>query len=436
MKHILSLSTCFCLFVVVALADEGLRKRIKDEHSRNGDHWIYNDIEAGFAEAKRTGKPLLITFRCVPCEACESFDAEVAKGSERLMKMAKENFVCVRQVEMKGVDLSLFQFDKDLSWAAMFLNADRTIYARYGTQSAEGSDAYNSLASLENTIKRVLALHARYPANAAMLKGKTGQRLQYRTAMEMPGLKDKEKYAQKTERQNCIHCHNIHDAEQAWAKKKGRFSIEMMWRYPLPENLGLRINRDDGILVDDVKQGSPAHAAGIRTGDSLWFADGQAVASIADLQWVLHHKPGTPTFLNLTLGRGDSGRKVSLRLPAKWKKTDFSWRGSMWSLDPKLGCWAVQLKPEEVAKRKINTRGNAFFIKWINDKLPAGRELLNAGIKQNDVLVGYGGKPITTDMRGLNADLRVNYKVGQRLPLTLIRGGKRIEARVLLVSND
>ena len=71
-----------------------------------------------------------------------------------------------------------------------------------------------------------------------------------------------------------------------------------------------------------------------------------------------------------------------------------------------------------------------------NDKLPAGRELLNAGIKQNDVLVGYGGKPITTDMRGLNADLRVNYKVGQRLPLTLIRGGKRIDARVLLVSND
>ena len=71
-----------------------------------------------------------------------------------------------------------------------------------------------------------------------------------------------------------------------------------------------------------------------------------------------------------------------------------------------------------------------------NDKLPAGRELLNAGIKQNDVLLGYGGKPITTDMRGLNADLGWKCKVGQRLPLTLIRGGKRIDARVLLVSND
>ena len=25
--------------------------------------WIYDDIDAGFAEAKRTGKPLLVAFR-------------------------------------------------------------------------------------------------------------------------------------------------------------------------------------------------------------------------------------------------------------------------------------------------------------------------------------------------------------------------------------
>jgi serine protease Do len=28
--------------------------------------WIYNDLKAGFAEATRTGKPLLVVFRCVP----------------------------------------------------------------------------------------------------------------------------------------------------------------------------------------------------------------------------------------------------------------------------------------------------------------------------------------------------------------------------------
>ena len=31
-----------------------------------GDGWIYEDIDAGYREARRTGKPLLVAFRCVP----------------------------------------------------------------------------------------------------------------------------------------------------------------------------------------------------------------------------------------------------------------------------------------------------------------------------------------------------------------------------------
>ena len=29
-------------------------------------NWIYDDLPAGYDEAKKTGKPLLIVFRCVP----------------------------------------------------------------------------------------------------------------------------------------------------------------------------------------------------------------------------------------------------------------------------------------------------------------------------------------------------------------------------------
>jgi serine protease Do len=28
--------------------------------------WIYNDLPKGIEESKRTGKPLLVVFRCVP----------------------------------------------------------------------------------------------------------------------------------------------------------------------------------------------------------------------------------------------------------------------------------------------------------------------------------------------------------------------------------
>src|SRR5947208_1949845 len=36
--------------------------------------WIYNDLARGFADAKRTGHPLLVVLRCIPCEQCVKLD--------------------------------------------------------------------------------------------------------------------------------------------------------------------------------------------------------------------------------------------------------------------------------------------------------------------------------------------------------------------------
>ena len=117
---------------------------------------IYNNIDAARAEAKRTNKPLFVTFRYVPCHACKRFDAEAAKNNQQIIRLAQEQFVAVRQVEMKWVDMSQFQFDYDLNWAAMFVNADDTVYARYGTQSAADADAYNSVSYTHLTLPTIL----------------------------------------------------------------------------------------------------------------------------------------------------------------------------------------------------------------------------------------------------------------------------------------
>ncbi|MGV2339592.1 MAG UNVERIFIED_CONTAM: thioredoxin family protein [Planctomycetaceae bacterium] len=123
--------------VCIPVSADDLRDRLRDENGKDSDVWVYNDIPAAMAAAKKAGKPLFVTFRCVPCRDCAAFDADVASGNERVREFAKERFISVRQVEMKNVDLSQFQFDYDLNWAAMFLNADGTVYARYGTQSAK-----------------------------------------------------------------------------------------------------------------------------------------------------------------------------------------------------------------------------------------------------------------------------------------------------------
>ena len=107
-------------------ADPAFRSRLADQNAAEHEHWIYNDLAAGFAKARETGKPLLVTIGCVPCQNCMEFDRLVAGDSEKITALAEE-FVAVRQVEMKGVDLSRFQFDCDLNWVAMFLSADGTV---------------------------------------------------------------------------------------------------------------------------------------------------------------------------------------------------------------------------------------------------------------------------------------------------------------------
>ncbi len=49
----------------------GLAQNAEDVRRTIGDTalvgpWIYEDVEAGFAEAKKSGKPLAVFLRCVP----------------------------------------------------------------------------------------------------------------------------------------------------------------------------------------------------------------------------------------------------------------------------------------------------------------------------------------------------------------------------------
>ena len=406
-----------------------LRGVLKDEHAVGADLWVYNDLDKAMSVARKENKPLFVTFRCVPCNACRGFDAEVAKGSERIEELAREEFVSVRQVEMKGVDLSLFQFDYDLNWAAMFVSPSGGVYARYGTQSAEGPDAYNSIAGLERTMRRVLELHAAYPKNASVLVGKLGSKKPYASALDMPGLKEKEKRRGPTTRKNCIHCHNIHDAEQVQAKLAGTFSDDSLWRYPLPENVGLKMDLVEGIRVASVVADSPAARSGLKAGDVLRLVGGQQVASIADIQWVLHHMPNTASSLDVVLA-DDSPHTV--RMVAGWKRTDISWRGSIWSLSPKLRVWMPQLDDEVRRKQGIPADQEGLLVKWINTKSDGGRAAYEAGLRHGDVVVEVAGTPLEMTPGQFNVHVKLHYKVGDELPLTVLRKGRRQTVRIRL----
>ena len=65
-----------CLSVLSPTQDKDkLREALKDTDLVGT--WIYDDLDGGIAEAKKSGKPLLVTLRCVPCVSFKTFDRQV-----------------------------------------------------------------------------------------------------------------------------------------------------------------------------------------------------------------------------------------------------------------------------------------------------------------------------------------------------------------------
>ena len=159
-----------CLVVAVAVSafaqpqDRAAKVRGDKTKVEKLGFWIYNDLPQGIESAKKSGKPLLVTFRCIPCEECAKLDEHVVERDPAVRALL-DKFVCVRLIQANGLDLSLFQFDYDQSWAAFMLNpADLTIYGRYGTRSHQrNAEDDVSLEGFGKALQAALDLHADYP---------------------------------------------------------------------------------------------------------------------------------------------------------------------------------------------------------------------------------------------------------------------------------
>ena len=86
-------------------------------------------------------------------------------------------------------------------------------------------------------------------------------------------------------------------------------------------------------------------------------------------------------------------------------------------------------KPNELKKLNLPAGQHALKVQWINNGSTEGQAALKAGLKLNDFIIAMAGKPFlkAIDHDKFNALVKLNYKSGQKLPLTLIRNGKRIE---------
>jgi predicted metalloprotease with PDZ domain len=237
-------------------------------------------------------------------------------------------------------------------------------------------------------------------------------------------LENKEKLRGPTARNNCIHCHNIHDAENAEWQKSGRFKWEMLYRYPLPDNVGVHIDPQDGCKIERVAADSPAASAGLQAGDVVTHANGQPIISIADIQWVLHHLSNSDSSVEFVVDRNGQAITRRLQLPSEWKKADISWRGSMWSVKPRPGFWAPLAKEAELKGMALPVDCKPLRIQWINSNQREGRAAKEAGLREGDLITQIGDKPVNFTPAQFHLHVKMNYRVGDKLPLTIVRNGQ------------
>jgi len=324
---------------------------------------------------------------------------------------------------MNGVDLRQFQFDYDQTFAVMFLNADGTVYGRYGTRAGNGpnSTTHVSLPSLKKAMERALELHRGYPSNRSQLAGKQGKTPEFRFARDMPELKDRP--LKVASNKGCIHCHTVRETPIRSKWLSGSLKPADLWVYPLPENTGMKLVVDDGLRVASITPGSPAERAGLRPGDDLQSLDGQPLMSQADVQWVLHNAP-TEVRLPVAYSRAGQAFTGALALSGNWKETDLGWRPSS---GPGLrsGVWSIALSDEDRQKRGIPPGGMALEVK--NLFLPRAAPVQSAGVRIGDVIVAVDGKADLLTEGKFLAYLRLTHPPGDRTTFTIQRGAQRME---------
>lgn len=405
----------------------GDKKRVESD-----GYWIYNDLPRGSDEAKKSGKPLLVVFRCVPCEACAQLDEQVVERDPGVRELL-DKFVCVRIVHANGMDLSQFQFDYDQSWAAFFLNADMTIYGRYGTRSHQTESKEDvSLEGFSKALSGALELHGQFPKNKAALLAKRGPDSDVKVPEQFPSFKGK--YGPKLDYegkvvQSCIHCHQVGEALRLVARSSEKpISDKILYPYPNPKILGLILDPKEKAKVREVIANSSAEHDGIRTGDEIKTLAGQPILSIADVQWVLHHAGETGKLTAEVLRDGQT-KSLTLTLAKGWRqRDDISWRATSWDLRRiTLGGMRLETLPED-RRRELNLPADqlALLAKWVgqyNEHAVAKK----AGFLKDDVILAIDGDRSPVTESSLIANFLRTKRPGDKITMTVLRGQQRLE---------
>lgn len=377
----------------------------------------HSDYEEALAEARDTGKPIFLEFRCAPCINGRLFDAQVVytPASSSRGKLLSQ-YVRARITTMTGVNIAHFDRDWHNSLYYFVINADEDIYLRYGGRDEVAATTYLDLESLELALEIGLREHRRFL--------ETGER---------PGVDEPEPQPLKPadyrllkeniiDSGRCTECHLIGDYSMQEKELAGLLDpIQDLYRSPDIKAIGLHLDIPKGLLLE--KTTGATAEAGIQAGDLITSLNGHRVLTFGDLQYRYDQVPRrTAKAIVLGVEREGEAHEFTVDLPFEWWKSGLEFRH--WTVEPRLFFAAEPLTDEEKVERNLPSDGFASRVTEVEiEAVISDYHSLEVG----DIVTAVNDRKQDALTGDLEAHIKIRFPPESELKLTVLRGEASVE---------
>jgi hypothetical protein len=350
---------------------------------------------------------------------CKDFDAQVARPKGKLKSLQKK-FIRLRIVDMKNVDIGLFHFDFDTTFAIFIRNHNEQIYLRYGSHDDKSAYSFLSIKSLNHALEQGLKLHKDWRSG----KLKFPERPKKKLIQSYPRV-------QKVEQSgNCVRCHYVAQSEYDERLKTRNFDKKRhLWVYPDPAKFGIELDANTGTSVK--KAQDAASKAGLKRSDVIQKVGERAVYTFTDIQYALHKMPGDARQLTLTVLRKKTQKTVTIALPQHWRVTNLVKRSWGYMITPFPGFWAKSLPASQ--KRRMGLKKNGFAS--VLTKFWTRTNGQKAGLRAGDVIYDIDGVLESPIAANVLQYIRLHCQAGDTIRVKALRGRKKLSFSFKLKAN-
>lgn len=326
-----------------------------------------------------------------------------------------EQYVLARIVDMTGIDIGLYDYDRHNAIYFFIVNGDEYVYLRYGGRDPLSGETYLDLDSLEIALELGLERHRAY--RAGELPEQPRPEPFFPRDIEM--LKRNE-----MDRGRCVECHLIADYQNLEKERDGTLNpVEDLFRSPNIKDIGIYLDVPKGLVVE--KADGAVARAGMQSGDLITALNGEDVLTFGDFIYHYDKLPNSSQEMTLTVDRNDEPVELDVDLPQEWWRVDTYYR--FWSVEPQLYFFNEPLTGEE--KKRYGFREDGFASR-ITETDPGAITLRLHSLQEGDIIYAIDG--VEHDPRTQDAALYIilTKKAGAELTVSILRDGQKIDQKI------